>query len=387
MAEAVTFAVPHATLGEDVAAAVVLWPACCGDAERHSPVRHRAHRRLQGAAPSAHRRGTPERSDRQSAAYRLGRATRSRYRAALPRASVAPRTCSRSASWHLGDKCCKSNGSASTMISSHWAAILLAIRVLTRLHESCRSRSRSPVFSRRPPSRIWLSISRRYPGGQAPRPSSAVVARSQRKWSSAGLHHPGTVVGAAARAARPAVFQYSLCAPADVGVDVAVLERSINEIVRRHEILRTTFAVVDGRYVQVIAPELTVPLTFDDLQALPHSEEGDGRHRSDSRRGASSFDLARGPLIAGSPGAPGRAGIPLAYRHAPGHRRWLVARRSRRGAHRFIRRLLGRRGSRPWGRSRSSLRTSRTGSGIGSRTRRSLRSSHTGESSFAIRCP
>ena len=29
--------------------------------------------------------------------------------------------------------------------------------------------------------------------------------------------------------------------------DVAVLERSINEIVRRHEILRTTFAVIDSR--------------------------------------------------------------------------------------------------------------------------------------------
>src|SRR5947209_19464965 len=33
-------------------------------------------------------------------------------------------------------------------------------------------------------------------------------------------------------------------------VDTVVLERSINEIVRRHEILRTTFAVVDGQYVQ-----------------------------------------------------------------------------------------------------------------------------------------
>ena len=49
--------------------------------------------------------------------------------------------------------------------------------------------------------------------------------------------------------------------------DAAVLERSINEIVCRHEILRTTFAVIDGRYVQVIAPQLIVPLAFDDLRA------------------------------------------------------------------------------------------------------------------------
>ena len=67
-------------------------------------------------------------------------------------------------------------------------------------------------------------------------------------------------------------------------IDVAVLERSINEIVRRHEILRTTFAVVDGRHVQVIAPRLTVPLAFDDLRALPQSEEGDRRTPTHSRR-------------------------------------------------------------------------------------------------------
>ena len=42
--------------------------------------------------------------------------------------------------------------------------------------------------------------------------------------------------------------------------DAEVLERGINEIVRRHEILRTTFTAVDGRFVQVIAPELIVPL-------------------------------------------------------------------------------------------------------------------------------
>ena len=39
-------------------------------------------------------------------------------------------------------------------------------------------------------------------------------------------------------------------------LDVALLERSINEIVRRHDILRTTFAVQGGQCVQHIAPHL-----------------------------------------------------------------------------------------------------------------------------------
>ncbi len=40
-------------------------------------------------------------------------------------------------------------------------------------------------------------------------------------------------------------------------LNVVALKQSLNEIVKRHEALRTTFATVDGRPVQVIAPLLT----------------------------------------------------------------------------------------------------------------------------------
>src|SRR6185369_12258701 len=39
-------------------------------------------------------------------------------------------------------------------------------------------------------------------------------------------------------------------------IDIAALERSLNDVVSRHEILRTTYAVVDEQPVQLIAPEL-----------------------------------------------------------------------------------------------------------------------------------
>jgi Condensation domain len=80
-------------------------------------------------------------------------------------------------------------------------------------------------------------------------------------------------------------------------VDVVVLERSINEIARRHEILRTTFASLDGGHVQVIAPQLTVPLTLDDLQALPPSKKGIAARRLVQDEVLHSFDLAQGPLL------------------------------------------------------------------------------------------
>src|SRR5260370_12607995 len=48
-------------------------------------------------------------------------------------------------------------------------------------------------------------------------------------------------------------------------LNVNALESSVNEIVRRHEVLRTTFALVEERPVQVIASEAKVSLPVVDL--------------------------------------------------------------------------------------------------------------------------
>ena len=51
--------------------------------------------------------------------------------------------------------------------------------------------------------------------------------------------------------------------------DRAAFQAALNEVVRRHEILRTTVAAVAGRPSQVIAPVLTIPLANVDLAGLP----------------------------------------------------------------------------------------------------------------------
>jgi hypothetical protein len=79
--------------------------------------------------------------------------------------------------------------------------------------------------------------------------------------------------------------------------DAAILERSINEIVRRHEILRTTFAAVGGKCMQVIAPQLAIPLVFDDLRALPQAEIETAVRASIKEELSHSFVLESGPLI------------------------------------------------------------------------------------------
>src|SRR5918911_3128392 len=52
-------------------------------------------------------------------------------------------------------------------------------------------------------------------------------------------------------------------------LNVAALEQSLGEIVRRHESLRTTLTTVEGQPMQGIAPSLTLPLPRVDLQDLP----------------------------------------------------------------------------------------------------------------------
>ena len=50
-------------------------------------------------------------------------------------------------------------------------------------------------------------------------------------------------------------------------LNVEALGRALNEIVRRHEILRTTFSFKDGAPAQVVAGELSVPLPVLDLSS------------------------------------------------------------------------------------------------------------------------
>jgi amino acid adenylation domain-containing protein len=81
------------------------------------------------------------------------------------------------------------------------------------------------------------------------------------------------------------------------GIDAGVVERCINEIVRRHEALRTTFRVVEGRPVQVVAPSVSVPLALVDLRQMPPSTRASEAERLAAREAQRPFDLEHGPLL------------------------------------------------------------------------------------------
>ena len=80
-------------------------------------------------------------------------------------------------------------------------------------------------------------------------------------------------------------------------LDFGVLERAINEIVRRHESLRTTFAMGDGEPLQVVAPELRVPLLRIDLSSQAPMVKASEAARIAIEEARRSFDLTRGPIL------------------------------------------------------------------------------------------
>jgi amino acid adenylation domain-containing protein len=79
-------------------------------------------------------------------------------------------------------------------------------------------------------------------------------------------------------------------------LQLTVLEQSLTEIVRRHEALRTTFSVVDGSPMQVIAPPTLITLPVVDLRMLPATEQLGEVQRLISLKAQRPFDLANDSL-------------------------------------------------------------------------------------------
>jgi hypothetical protein len=294
VAEAVTFAVPHATLGEDVAAAVVLRPDADATAKE---LRQFVGGRLadfkvprQVLIAKQLPKGSTGKVQRIGLAEKLG------LIGPASRPFAAPRT------------------PLENVLAGIWADVLrleqvgihddffalggdslLAAHVLTCIHDAMHLEvGVVSLFEAPTVAEMADYLETLIKAGRAGQPEIARVSRSEPL--------PASPVQERLWQLQQAVpelpfFNILYALRITSPLDAAVLERSINEIVRRHEILRTTIAVAGPRRIQVIAPQLTVPLAVDDLHKLPRSKNQAAAHRLVRDELTHSFDLGRGPLI------------------------------------------------------------------------------------------
>src|SRR6185503_9204454 len=93
------------------------------------------------------------------------------------------------------------------------------------------------------------------------------------------------------------VYNIPLAVRLSGALNLLALEQTLNEIIRRHEVLRTSFALVDEQPVQVIVPAVSLSLTVQELTSLAEPEREAELLRLVEAEAHQPFDLSRGPLL------------------------------------------------------------------------------------------
>jgi len=158
--------------------------------------------------------------------------------------------------------------------------------------EKSRLNSSSPPQAEKTPSDFWLSL-RTNVKLKHQAPAIQPVSRNQnlplsfnqeRLWYLEQLQ-PDT-----------SVHNILHCLHLQGELNVAALEMSLREIIRRHEILRTTFPTVNGQPIQVICPDIDWTLPIIDLQELPLEQRKTQAQKLAAQDAKQPFDLTKSPL-------------------------------------------------------------------------------------------
>ncbi|MEK6283057.1 MAG: condensation domain-containing protein, partial [Acidobacteriota bacterium] len=83
-------------------------------------------------------------------------------------------------------------------------------------------------------------------------------------------------------------------------LDLAALEQTLQQIINRHEVLRTRFVEVKGEPRQQIAAQQELSLNVVDLSSMPVGEGEREARRQAQQEAQRGFDLASGPLLRAS---------------------------------------------------------------------------------------
>nr|WP_236065157.1 non-ribosomal peptide synthetase [Reticulibacter mediterranei] len=80
-------------------------------------------------------------------------------------------------------------------------------------------------------------------------------------------------------------------------LNVSAVRQSLNQVVERHEILRTTFVVREGKPVQQVVPAMSIPIPIVDLRNIDKKEQEKQIELATQNDALMPFDLKHGPLL------------------------------------------------------------------------------------------
>ena len=80
-------------------------------------------------------------------------------------------------------------------------------------------------------------------------------------------------------------------------ISVPAFQRALNEVIRRHEVLRTTFPLIGEQPAAIVSPDANVPVHVEDLTTMPDAQRDAEVLRLATDDVRLPFDLERGPLL------------------------------------------------------------------------------------------
>ena len=140
-------------------------------------------------------------------------------------------------------------------------------------------------------------------GKLAPQPAQSVavaapVARKRESIAPMSLAQEQVWLRDQYATAKARLYNESITVKRSGPLDIAALEKSLAEVVRRHEIWRTTLDKIDGQPVQVIHPAAeNFHLPAVDLRHLPKHEREAEALRIATAEAELAFDVKTGPLL------------------------------------------------------------------------------------------
>ncbi|HWF18044.1 MAG TPA: amino acid adenylation domain-containing protein, partial [Verrucomicrobiae bacterium] len=81
------------------------------------------------------------------------------------------------------------------------------------------------------------------------------------------------------------------------GLDLKVLQNSLDKIVSRHESLRTSVSFANGNLAQVISPDAHLKISVVNCETFPPSERAAQAKKAVEKQARQPFNLERGPLV------------------------------------------------------------------------------------------